>query len=171
MKQVHSVFLSYALPDRELVQKLIDTLEAGGITTCFSARNADAAPEWQRIEDAIKAADAVVIVVGAKEEPDRTQQFEWRTALEAQWEEPNKRLIPLLLRKVPLPSFLSGKRGLRVHDPKREWGKAVEQLLHLLKNEHLESGEFLATEREAPAKRRARLQYIEEAAESLRVRE
>lgn len=171
MGQITSVFLSYALQDRELVQKLIDALEAGGIEAFSSARTLDTGTEWQHIEQAIKAADAVVVVVGSKGEPDRTQQFEWRVALEEKWEKPGKRLIPLLLRNAPLPSFLSGRQGLRVRDPKKEWGKAVVQLLHLLKDEQPESGELLSTEQEAPAKRRARLQYIEEAAENLRVRE
>ena len=171
MEQIKSVFLSYAPQDGELAQKLIDALQAAGVGTVSSAQTLDSGMEWQQhIEQSIKAADAVVVLVGSKDEPARAQQFEWRVALEEKWEKPSKRLIPLLLRNAPLPSFLSSRQALRVRDPKREWGKAVEQLLRILKDEQPESEGMLSTEQEALAKRRARLQYIEEAAENLRMR-
>lgn len=55
-----------------------------------------------------------------------------------------------------------------MRDPRKEWGRAVEELIHLLKGGQTESSEFLSSEQEDPAKRRDRLQYIEEVAQTLK---
>ncbi|MGE0820484.1 MAG: toll/interleukin-1 receptor domain-containing protein [Candidatus Binatia bacterium] len=171
MAPVKRVFLSYSSQDHELAQKLNSELQAGGVATITADQISESGTEWQpRLEHAVREADAVIVVVSSKGDPDRAQQFEWRVALEETWEKPSKQLIPLLLRNAPLPSFLSGRQVLRIRDPKKEWRKAMTQLLHILQGEPLESDTLLSVEREASAKRRERLQYIEEAAEALRSR-
>jgi hypothetical protein len=179
MGDVKRVFVSYAARDSELAEKLVKELDAHGLSTTapglgtsWTDKNLAAGAEWQReIEKTVKSADAVIIIVDAKGEPDRNQQFEWRTALESEWENPDKRLIPVLLQNAELPSFLSKKLGLRVKNPRREWDRAVEELIRLLKDEEPESREFLSVEEEDPAKRRERLQYIEQAAQALKTQE
>ncbi|MGE0820488.1 MAG: toll/interleukin-1 receptor domain-containing protein [Candidatus Binatia bacterium] len=166
---VKKVFLSYSSQDHELAQQLSSELQAGGVATITAEQISASGTNWQqRLEHAVRTADAVVVVVSAKGEPDRTQQVEWRIALEETWEKPKKQLIPLLLRNTPLPSFLSGRQVLRIRDSQKGWRKAITQLLHIFKGEPPESGTLLSVEREASAKRRARLQYIGEAAEALR---
>jgi|SRR5712692_7515238 len=169
MSKTRRVFLSFSHQDRGLAEKLIEELHAQGISTVSSTENLEMGVDWQReIERAVKAADAVVVLVDSKHAPDRHQQFEWSAALEAEWEDPSKRLIPLLLRNAEVPSFLSNRPALKVQDPRKEWGRALEELVHVLKNEQPASGEFVSTEEEDPSKRRERLRYIEEAAQSLK---
>ena len=165
------VFISFSHSphERGLVEKLIKELHAHQISTCSTAENLAAGVNWQRdVEQAVKSADAVIILVDPKRAPDQRQQFEWRVALETQWEDPKKRLIPVLLGNAELPSFLSSRQALRVKAPKRDWGRAVEELVHVVNNELAEGGEFVSVEREDPAKRRERLRYIEEAAHSMK---
>jgi hypothetical protein len=152
-------------------------LDAHGLSTAatgFALPDTNLAPgtEWQReVENTVKSADAVIIIVDAKGEPERNQQFEWRTALEAEWENPGKRLVPVLLQNAELPSFLSKKQGLRVRNPRREWDRAIAELISLLKGEPSDSSEFLSIEEEDPAKRHERLQYIEKAAQAMKIQE
>jgi hypothetical protein len=126
------------------------------------------APWQQEVEQAIKSADAVVVIVDSKGEPDRQQQFEWRAALESAWENSEKQLIPVLLRNVEIPSFLSNRRGLRVKNPRREWDRAVKALICLLKDEEPQAPDLITVEEEDPAKRRDRLQYIEKVAQAMK---
>ncbi len=168
MSSVKKVFVSYSSQDPELVQQLTQELQTHGISTFSVAEALTLGAGWQqKVEQEVKSADAVIVLVYPKREPDRYQQFEWSVALEAAWENPDKRIIPLLMRNAEPPSFLSGKLALRVRNPKKEWKKAVEELIHVLKNEQTEGAEFLqTTEEEDPAKRQDRLQYIEEVAQA-----
>ena len=168
MSNVKKVFVSSSSQDRELAKQLTQKLNAHGISTSSVAETLALGMDWQQeIEQAVKSADAVVVFIDPKHEPDRYQQFEWSTALEAEWENPDKRMIPLLMRNAEPPSFLLGKLALRVRNPKKEWGKAIEELIHVLKDEQTEEGKFLqVTEAEDPEKRRERLQYIEEVAQA-----
>jgi hypothetical protein len=171
MERKTRVFISFSHSphERGLVEKLIKELQAHQIPTCLTAENLAARANWQReVEQAVKSADAVIVLVDPKREPDKRQQFEWSVALETQWEDPEKRLIPVLLGDAELPSFLSSRQVLRVKDPKRDWGRAVEELVHVVNNELTEGGEFVSVEGEDPAKRRERLHYIEEAAQSMK---
>src|SRR5204863_3567375 len=163
MNKIKNVFISYSHQDRGLAEKLIKELHAHDISTFSAAEDLEPGADWQRkVEQGVKSADAVIVLVDPKHEPDRYQQFQWSAALEAEWEDPNKRLIPLLLWNAEPPSFLSNRQVLRVRDPKKEWGRAVEELVHVLKDEQTASGKFVSTEEEDPAKRRDRLRHIEE---------
>ncbi len=168
MSNVKKVFVSSSSQDRELAKQLTQKLQAHGISTASVSTTLALGMDWQQeIEQAVKSSDAIVVFIDPKHEPDRYQQFEWSTALEAEWENPDKRMIPLLMHDAEPPSFLSGKLALRVRNPKKEWEKAVEELICVLKNEQTAEGKFLqATKAEDPAKRRKRLQYIEEVAQA-----
>jgi len=182
MSNVNNVFISYPPRDSELADTLVSELAAHGLTpsstklvTSLSSMTGEKPTprtSWQQeVEHAIKSADAVIVIIGPKGEPDRQQQFEWRVALESEWENSEKRLIPVFLQNAELPSFLSNKQGLRVKNPRREWDRAVKTLICLLKDEEPQSREFLSTEEEDPAKRRERLQYIEKAALAMKMHE
>jgi hypothetical protein len=171
MSEKMNVFVSYSHQDQRQARTLIEGLEASGISTVSAAGDFMQGQEWERgIGQAIRSADAVVLLVDSKHEPDPLQQSEWRAAVEAGWEEPNKRLIPLLLGDTEVPSFLSNRMVIRVRHPRQELKRAVEQLAHVLKNERTPTDEFLSTEVEDPAKRQERLRYIEEIAQSLKSR-
>lgn len=169
MSKIKDVFVSYSHQDRELAEKLVRELNAHQISTFCAAESLEPGVNWQReIEQAIKTADAVVVLVSARHDPDPHQQFEWSTALETEWENPGKRLIPLLLRDAELPSFLSNRQALRIIDPRKDWKQAIEALLHALRDEPPEAEKLVSTDKEALSKRRDRLRYIEEMAHTLK---
>jgi len=165
---VLDVFISYPHRDLGLAEQLIKALRAHKISISSAAENREAGADWQQgVERAVKLADAVVVLIDPKGEPDSHQQFEWSTALEAEWEDPSKRLIPLLLGNAKLPSFLSSKKALRVRNPEKEWDRVVEQLVRVLSEDVAEPSEFVSIELEDPSKRRERLEYIEKTAQAL----
>jgi hypothetical protein len=168
--KVKSVFISHARQDRRLIRKLIEELHGHGISTFPSTEDLEAGPDWQQqeIEEAIKLSNAVIVLVDPKHQPDDRQRFEWSAALEEAWKDPRKRLIPLLLGNAELPSFLSHRQALRVRDPKKEWGRAVAELIRVLENNLTEPGEFVSVEQEDPSKRSDRLREIEEATQILK---
>ncbi len=164
-----NVFVSYSHQNRRQARTLIQGLEASGISTVSAAEDLTHAETWDsEVGQAIRNADAVVLLVDSKHEPDRLQESEWRAAVEAGWEEPGKRIIPLFLGEGEAPSFLSNRMAVRVRHPKEELKRAVEQLAHVLKNEQTPSDEFLSIEVEDPTKRQERLRYIEDVAQSLK---
>jgi hypothetical protein len=166
-----NVFVSCSQRDRRQARTLIKGLEASGIVAFWD--DADLAPGdtwYAQIEQAIRKADAVVLLVDSRHEPDAFQRAEWQAAVEAGWEEPDKRLIPLLLGDAEVPSFLTNRLAIRVRHPKQDLDGAVEQLAHVLKNEQTPTDDFLSIEPEDPAKRRDRLRYIEEVAQSLKAK-
>ena len=166
-----NVFVSCSHRDRRQARTLIKGLEASGISTISAAEDLTAGDTREsEVGQAIRDADAVVILVDPRHEPDALQQAEWQAAVEAGWEEPNKRLIPLLLGDAEVPSFLTNRLAIRVRNPKDDLKGAVAQLAHVLKNEQTPTDDFLSIEPEDPAKRRDRLRYIEEVAQSLKAK-
>jgi len=138
--------------------------QAGGYGYCI-ARLQAAKPELER---AIDAAPAIVIMIDAGHRPDVHQQMAWSAALEADWQDPGKKLIPLLLGEAEVPSFLAGRPALRVREPKTEWDHAVGELLGMLRGESEKAGSLLVFADEDPSKRATRLRDIEQAARTLR---
>jgi hypothetical protein len=168
MSKIKDVFISYAHRDRGLAEKLIKKLQAHDISIS-AAENLEVGEHWQmEIEQAVKSADAVIVLVDPKREPDSHQQFEWSAALEAEWEDSSKRLIPLLLGNAEPPSFLLSRQALRVKNPKKEWNRALDELVRVLNKDLTESAEFGSIEEEDPSKRCERLQYIEKTAHTLK---
>lgn len=172
MGKTLDVFLSYSDQDHRFAEKLGEELRAHGISTSSMLESHGVGEDWQQqVKRAVTSADAVVVLVDSKHTPDPHQQFEWSAALEATWADPSKRLIPLLLRNAEPPSFLADKQACRVENPSKEWKQAGEALIHVLEDTPAEPEEALLTPNKTSSKRRARLQYIEEAAHSLKMDE
>jgi TIR domain len=116
-----SAFLSYAAADRKVAERLKDELGKSGLSV-WSDTDVTVGQEWRRrIEDAIQSASEILVLVGPKNGDDPWQQLTWRAALEAVWQDPNKRLIPILLRGATPPPFLysaasGGHQFLRLDD-------------------------------------------------------
>jgi hypothetical protein len=132
-----SVFLSYAAADKKVAEKLKGELGKSGLSV-WSDSDMTAGTEWRlRIEDAVRSASHILLLVGPKNGDDPWQQLTWRVALEAVWKSPSKRLIPILLRGADLPAFvLSGTSGklkaIQVEDP-RDIRSAAQAVLDLIR--------------------------------------
>jgi hypothetical protein len=132
-----SAFLSYAAADRKVAERLKNELGKSGLSI-WSNTDTTAGEDWRRrIEEAIQSASEILVLVGPKNGEDPWQQLTWRAALEAVWQDPGKRLIPILLRGADLPAFvLSGTSGklkaIRVEDPRdvRSAAQAILDLVH-----------------------------------------
>ncbi|PYQ58615.1 MAG: hypothetical protein DMF53_20120 [Acidobacteria bacterium] len=102
-----STFLSYASADRKVAEKLRDELGKAGIAV-WSDTDIVAGERWRdRIEDAIRSASAILVLIGPKNGDDPEQQFTWQMALETVWKDPNKRLISSGSTKTLAPSCSS----------------------------------------------------------------
>ena len=87
--------------------------------------------DWQKaVEEAIRAADAVILLLGSSVAPTKYQELEWSVALESYWANRNKLLIPVLLGDAVLPSFAASFQALRMPEACWDWSPVMEALLH-----------------------------------------
>lgn len=106
------IFLSYSSIDKKVAAKLRAELEKRGLSVWHGLGGAPGS-DWQhQIQEGIRSADNIVILVGPRREPDEAQQATWPMAVEAAWQDPRKRLIPVLLGNAQPPSFV--RNGRRV---------------------------------------------------------
>jgi hypothetical protein len=88
------------------------------------------------MEEAIHSADQILVLVSPKNGDDPSQQLTWRAALETVWQDPRKRLIPILLRGAAPPPFIysaatGGQRFVRLDDPHKV-SNAVREIVGLI---------------------------------------
>jgi hypothetical protein len=162
------VFISCSRSDRPIAGRLIDELTTRGIDV-KSDEDFPVSDSWRAtIYGLLKNADGVIFLVGPKSEGSDWQHLEWSAALEAKWEDPKKRLIPVLLDDTPAPPFLVDYQALRLKRSEKDYTSAVDKLIDLLQTG---SGQTKSTASvESAAKRDERLQYIEKAAETFKPR-
>lgn len=131
------VFLSHSAADTKLAERLTRGLERHGLSVWFDGRELSPGSDWRHeIEDAIRSARNVVLLIDRQPRPDNVQEFTWQAALEAAWQDERKRLIPVLRRGAELPGFvLSGSSGndvpvVRIEDA-RALRDVVEDIVEL----------------------------------------
>lgn len=120
------------------------------------------------IEQAMEAADAIVVLVDGQREPDGFQSLTWEAALEASWNDPHKRLIPLLLPRAEVPNFLRNVEPIRIDDLQHDWERATGEILEVLKGERDLRGCDPAVDENSRVEQQERLLYLQRAAESLK---
>lgn len=127
------VFLSYPAANQKLADRLRAELSRDGLSVSAFDAGERAGVEWRKqVEPMIRAADDVLILVGPRRNPDEAQQLEWRVALQAAWQDPRKRLIPVLVRDAAPPPFVFGDyagddtKVIRLLDPRDVRGAAQE---------------------------------------------
>ncbi len=121
------VFLSHSTADKKLAERLTKGLEGQGLSVWFDGHELSPGSDWRHeIEEAIHSAKNVVLLIDRHREPDDVQDFTWRAALEAAWQDARKRLIPVLRRGAELPKFvLSGSSGKAVPIVRLEDARAL----------------------------------------------
>lgn len=108
------VFLSYSSTDRELADRLRERLAREGFEV-WSDRELAAGESWvQGIEAAVRAADAILVLVGPQERNDEAQRFTWSAALQASWEDESRPLLPIVVGNAELPAFLKARQAIRL---------------------------------------------------------
>jgi hypothetical protein len=100
------VFLSHSAADKKLAERLSRGLDAHGLSVWLDRRELTPGSDLRReIEEAIQKADHILLLIGHRE-PDEAQQLTWRVALEAVWQDPEKRFIPVLHHGAAVTSSL-----------------------------------------------------------------
>ena len=117
------------------------------------------------MESAIKAADAIIVVVGARDEPDDFQRREWQAALEEVWSNPDKGLIPVLLDDARTPSFLADRVAFRMSASLEAY--TLNKLIRTLTDPKRRS-RTVPIDKEHSRERSERLDYIGRVATSLK---
>jgi len=163
------VFVSHSHADRAIAEKLIQELLKRGVDAT-SYDSIPAGESWQAtIDGFLKSADGVILLIGDKNDPSARQRQEWSAALEAKWEDPNKRLVAIILDDAQIPTFLSEYEALRLKRPKQGWTSVVDELINLLRHGSARRMVTRSSNKDS-TKRKERLQYIERAAGTLRQR-
>ena len=167
------VFVSYSSSDQKWADRLYQALSEQGFATWFDRSRLEPERQWgSEIKDAARGAHDIIVLVPRSGEPDEDQSREARAVLEAVWSDPDKRVIPVLMGKADPPGFLRSAVGgevnaIRIEDPKRDWGRAMNDLFKVLKSEvPLEDvGEKIDTTKEDRKHQQERLSYIRDVAD------
>lgn len=167
------VFLSYSRADGELADRLRMQLERHGIGV-WSDRPISGESLTEKIDAAVRAVDAILVLVGPQDGNDDAQRFTWSAALQASWEDESKLLIPILVEPAKLPPFLRSRQAISLQpatDLDRIAGEIAETLLHHSEGvralEPISAAQPVAQDAELE-ERRARLSELTQYAEALR---
>lgn len=148
-----NIFISYSKADKDWAEKLKAALQRENISAWLKPDLDEPVVEGDltlqraqqrvdKLEQAIRATDAIVVMVGSDSELDNWQRHELRIALESVWRDPNKRLIPFLLNDAEPPAFVRSSVSteeslpiVRVRELERDWEQALKSLVAILRNE------------------------------------
>jgi hypothetical protein len=170
------VFLSYSAADRRFAERLRDELARKGVSVWSDKEELVSGRPWrQEIENAIRSADDILILISPRN-ADATQRSIWREALEAAWQDPRKRLIPILLQGASVPPFVygdaAGKEGplVQILDP-RDLGGAADAIVQALQRGTAGTGAGKAKTDAAEVATKGSRSYAVEDLRSRRLRE
>lgn len=168
-------FITHSIGERMRARRLEKILRQHGISTWLDT----ASPRRPKAElrKVVQGARNFVVLLGPKVEVTEKQRDEWAFALEAVWQDANKRFIPILLEGAKVPAFIRSATSeerpvvpLRIDDPNRNWDDAVASLIRILRSEEdpREAGEPVGITEEDRRRQREWLSHIHEVAESFR---
>jgi TIR domain len=101
------IFLSYSRANRKEAESLFESLKRLGLSVWFDKFEVEAGDSVPyAIEKGIRTSSNIVLLIGPRDSEEPSQQTAWRIALEAVWNDPRKRLIPVLTGGAELPPFV-----------------------------------------------------------------
>lgn len=131
--QMPGVFITYSADGRRWAEKLAAALKAEGIATWTDFENLSPGQDWhQQVEQALESADIYLYVLGSRPHRDPAQDRQWQSALVRSWNDPAKRIIPVLIGQAEAPPFLQAWQPFRV-EPKEKASDVVKRLVEILK--------------------------------------
>jgi hypothetical protein len=167
------VFLSYPTAYRDFAEGLRNELTRSGLQVWSSNGVHPPETDWQRlIEEATRSSRNLLVIVGPQSGVDPAQQFTWQAVLQSIWQDPEKCLIPVLLRGAEPPPFVySGSskdevQVIRVENPRsvRNTAQAVLEIIQGTPTRSVVSTVVYPDQEE----RQSRLSEIEQFAKSLK---
>lgn len=125
-----TIFLSYARPDAEAVDRIAGDLRSQGVEPWLDRQDIVAGDEWlPQIETAISRAEFMLVFISQASLQSRWVKREYEAAFESQAKARGTRLIPVLLEQVQLPPFLSKIQHV---DFSQSYFEGMQQLLRAL---------------------------------------
>lgn len=125
-----TVFLSYARQDAQAVSRVADDLRRRGVELWMDRQDLVAGDEWlPQIEAAISKADFMLVFISNASLNSAWVQREYQVAFQSQAKTGGTRLIPVLLERVELPSFLA---AIQYVDLTESYVDGIRQILHAL---------------------------------------
>ena len=99
-----TVFLSYARPDAQVVDRIASDLRRQGVHLWMDRQDLVAGQEWlPQIEQAISSADFMLVSLSKASLSSKWVQREYQVAFQSQARTGSTRLVPVLLERVDLP--------------------------------------------------------------------
>lgn len=122
---MHHVFLSYSRADGDFAEVVRTRLGEAGFGCWLDRSEIQAGEAWcEEIDDAIRAASAVVLILTSSARASEFVSYEWAFALGA-----GTPLVPLMLQPTPLPPRLSTLHHLDfTRREARPWTDLIERV-------------------------------------------
>ena len=128
------IFISHASADEIIARKIAEALAQHGIST-FEVRDLLPGVEWEsRLRDGLEASQDVAIIIGSSPYSDSYVSKEWSRIVEASWERPERRIIPLIRANAEIPPFLQAFQCMKINENDVE--ETALELVGLLRSEH-----------------------------------
>jgi TIR domain len=103
-----TVFISHSGEGLAVAKDLAVGLRGRRLSTRLSAEGLAPGAGWaDDLEEALRAAHAIVIVIVGRQSHDAATEHEWSAALEASWEDPEKLLIPFVIASLGSSSCIA----------------------------------------------------------------
>jgi hypothetical protein len=166
-----AVFISHSKRSEKYAEQLAAALRDNGFSPWLDTARIEPGQNWgEQIETALRSSHYIILLCDGPQEVDPWQRRTMSEVLNVMWEDKGKRLIPVLLRDAELPRFLhnAAKEGevqaIRVKNPQKEWSRAVEDLVQVLKKEKqvgdIDLSESISPDENIESEQEERLSYI-----------
>jgi hypothetical protein len=126
------VFLSYASADRSMVERVARDLRSQGVVVWFDLEDMGPGSWTRQIEEAIAAADFMLIFISSASVRSESVHRELAAAFQRQGKVGGTRIIPVLLERVEhdrLPLYI---QGMGYVDLTVSYRKGIQELLQVL---------------------------------------
>jgi hypothetical protein len=113
-----SLFISHSRQNAGAALKLGERLTRLGVPVWLDICELEGGQDWkERVADAIRTADAILVLVGPTQGPDPSQNFEWQQITEHEYYlDATKPIVPVVIGSAEVPGFLRTRQLLAV-DP------------------------------------------------------
>lgn len=127
------VFISYSADAKKWAERLAGSLQKEGLATWSDFENLSPGERsYEQVQQALDQAKFYLVVVGPRNLMRDWQDREWQGALERTWNDPDKRIIPVLVGHAEAPAFLRNWASFRF-EPGRHESASVRRLAEIIK--------------------------------------
>lgn len=132
MPESSQIFFSYPHSERVFAGLLTKSLaQQGLVVDAIDAASLEG--EGERVDELVRAADAVLLLINSQSKLDEAQQRIWRSVLATAWTK-NLRIIPVLWGDAELPPFVrSATQGTPVQAIRVQGGEDLDRAVEAVR--------------------------------------